>query len=106
MEYYKKLQKLLEFNQLANRRIEQLKVEEKVDEKLKRCYKTCPKGVFNYTMIMRQENRDHTNDLHKSSCIEYAEKLNNMLSEIDEIQEKILRYPDCENMCSMLPNVI
>lgn len=103
MEYYKKLQKLLEFNQLANRRIEQLKVEEKVDERLKRCYTTCPRAVFNYTMIMRQKNRDHTNDLHKSSCIDYAEKMNNMLSEIDEIQEKVLFRVYCENMCSMLP---
>jgi hypothetical protein len=87
MDYLQKIKKLFEFEEIANKRVDQLKQEEKVDERLIQCYNTCPDQVFAYVMNMRKLNRKHAYSIHETGILEYPEKMEKAYTDIRDVQK-------------------
>jgi hypothetical protein len=96
MDYFTKLFKIQE---LSERRLLQLRLEETMDNKLYETYKHCPETTLKFLLSIRKLNRISSYELYNSSILEYPDSINKTLDLTEEFYHKYnLTNPDCNNL--------
>lgn len=83
MDYFEKIKKLFQVQELSEKRISQLEKEEKIDLQLKNNFKDCPDIVFEYLLALRKLNRKHAIDMYQSHILDYPKKAEDNLNNIN-----------------------
>lgn len=82
-------------------RFNQLKREEVLDEKLKRCH--CNSSINNYFYVYRSLNRKLMSDIYNTSIYNYPSKL---IDNLDKIEEHLTKMESMVNICEEIPIII
>jgi hypothetical protein len=109
MDYFTKLQKLFQTDELCKRRIAQIELENRIDTNLNINYHKCPEISFEFIMAMRQMNRRYSLGVYNSPMIDYPEKVAQGLDEADKIYNMYdFTKPEntCENIEKILKSII
>ena len=100
-----KVRKLLNVQELGQRRLEQMEREKDLDGCLQEAYGKCPGLVFQYLMKTRELNRKYAKETYSSTVFEYPEKTEKNLDIIDKMYAKY--SVDCpRKICNQLPEIL
>lgn len=102
MEYFEKLRKLFNVQELAQKRIEQLQREREIDKKLKASYSSCPDLTFLYVMKLRDLNRQLAQETYTVPGVDYPEKAEKNMAIIDSVSPPL----DTPDLCQCLGTYI
>lgn len=100
-DYISKIQKIFQTQELFQRRISQLKMEESIDQNLTTQYNKCPHEIFKFLMTMRKLNRKYSYEIYNSSIIDYPSKIEQNLN----ISDKIYNFYDFRNPQNICENI-
>jgi hypothetical protein len=89
------------FQLLFDKREEQLKVEEKIDHKLREAQKTCPCEVMTYMFQMRALNRKLVQKCNDTPWYSGYQEYTKNLEIVDNIQGPLAECPP-KNICEAL----
>ena len=109
MDYFTKLQKLFQTEELCKRRILQIDLENKLDINLRVNQHKCPEVSFEFIMAMRKMNRTYSLQIYNSPMIDYCENVSNSLDKADEVYKMYdFSRPEntCENIAKILKTII
>ena|SRR3972149_3434572 len=96
------LKQFIKYNNLSERRLKQLKLEEEFDQKLKEC--NCPQIVNEYFLSQRELHRKVTGKLYDVAFYELPEAYKRQMDIYDKI---IPQVSDNKDMCGeILPKKI
>ena len=100
-DYITKIQKLFQTQELFQRRLSQLKMEESIDHNLTTQYNKCPHEIFIFLMNMRKLNRKYSSEIYNSSMFDYASKIEENLN----IADKMYNFYDFNNPQNICENI-
>ena len=105
MNYFDKIRKLLNVQELGKRRLEQMEKEKKLDSYLQEANNECPDLVFQYLMKTREINRKYAKETYSATVFEYPDKAIQNLDMVDKMYSKY--SIDCpRKICSQLPELL
>jgi hypothetical protein len=93
MEYFEQLKNMIKIRELSQRRLSQLKTEQRIDEELQNC---SPKLAFIYLTELRKLNRKLALETYNSSLLEYPQKVEKNLNIFEDIYSIDLK--SCEKV--------
>jgi hypothetical protein len=105
MDYFTKLQKLFQTEELCKRRTFQIELENKLDINLKVNQHKCPEISFEFIMAMRKMNRQYSLEIYNSPMIDYAENVSKSLDKADEIY-KMYDFTKPEDTCKNIEKIL
>ena len=100
-DYITKIQKLFQTQELFQRRLSQLKMEESIDQNLTTQYNKCPHEIFKFLMNMRKLNRKYSSEIYNSSIFDYPSKIEQNLN----IADKMYNFYDFNNPQNICENI-
>jgi hypothetical protein len=86
---------------LKERRLAQLKDEEKMDKLLQKSFSTCPNLVFQFLMTVREINRGNAERVYSSSFLNFPAEIEASLQGNQNTLDTVLQT-DSENVCHLL----
>jgi hypothetical protein len=90
---------LFKIQDLSERRILQLKLEEKMDSALYNTYKECPEITLKFLLQIRKINRINSYEIYNSSIVKYPEAITKNLDLTEYFYNKYnLLNPTCDNI--------
>lgn len=102
MNYFKKL---LNIQELSQRRVDQIEKEEKFDNCLKESYEHCPALVLQYLFKTREINRKYSKETYKASVFEYPDKAEKNLDIIDKMHSAECSGKICKQLSDILKDL-
>ena len=105
MNYFEKIRKLINVQELSQRRIDQLEKESKLDKTLVKAHKECPDLILRYLLKTRELNRKYAIDTYSTSVWDYPEKAENTLDMVDNLYTQY--FSECpQKICLHLPELL
>lgn len=86
---------------LKTKRVQQLRDEKDIDDKLNKNLDKCPQTISKFLLFMRELNRTHFSCVSECSIFQYTEVVQKNLESIDEIYQNLL-YIEEKDMCHFL----
>lgn len=103
MEWFKHL---TDMQNLKNRRIRQLEIEESFDKYLTNNVDKCPQKIIKYLILNREISRNRSKEMYNCSIFDYHTKIEQNLKDFDSIYLKYSKsIPDCSTIDSLITDM-
>ena len=83
-------------NDILSRRKEQLDLQEKIDDNLKKYVSICPKQILGLLLYEREINRDFTKKMNNWNPVEIYNEVKNNMGFYDKFYDKLSKFK-CDN---------